>query len=77
MKAEVRAGKREPRAAYAAALADPDFAAMKVFDLLMAMPKQGRVKANRMLVRARVAPSKTFAGLTERQRRELAAMLPR
>lgn len=50
---------------------------MKVFDLLLAMPKVGRVKANRMLVQARISPSKTVGGLSDRQRRELLGRLPR
>jgi hypothetical protein len=48
---------------------------MKVFDLLLAMPKVGRVKANKVLGRARVSPSKTLGGLTERQRMEVLALL--
>jgi hypothetical protein len=32
------------------------------------MPKVGRVKANRVLTSARISPSKTLGGLTERQR---------
>jgi len=48
---------------------------MKVFDVLMAMPMIGRVKATAMLRRANVSPSKTIAGLSDRQRRELLALL--
>ena len=43
----------------------------KVFDLIMAVPKYGRVKTSKILDRCRVSPSKTVAGLTPRQRREL------
>lgn len=43
----------------------------KVFDLIMAVPKYGRVKTGKVLDRCRVSPSKTVAGLTPRQRREL------
>ena len=43
----------------------------KVFDLLLAVPKYGRVKANKLLERCRVSPSKTVNGLTPRQRKEL------
>jgi len=39
------------------------------------MPMIGRVKANAMLRRANVSPSKTIAGLSDRQRRELLALL--
>jgi hypothetical protein len=47
---------------------------MKVLDLLLAAPKLGRVKVNRTLVQARVSPSKTLAGLSDRQRAELIAL---
>lgn len=43
----------------------------KVFDMLLAVPKYGRVKANRVLQQCRVSPAKTIGGLSERQRREL------
>lgn len=43
----------------------------KVFDLIMAVPKFGRVKTARIMERCRVSPSKTVIGLTPRQRREL------
>ncbi|HZK49626.1 MAG TPA: integration host factor, actinobacterial type [Thermoleophilia bacterium] len=43
----------------------------KVFDLILAVPKYGRVKTSRILERCRVSPSKTVIGLTPRQRREL------
>jgi hypothetical protein len=43
----------------------------KVLDLLLAVPKFGRVKANRLLERCRVSPAKTVNGLTPRQRKEL------
>ncbi len=49
----------------------PEFASMKVWDLLIACPRLGRVKVNRLLVVARVSPSKTLAGLSDRQRDEL------
>jgi hypothetical protein len=40
----------------------------KTFDMLLAAPKIGRVKANAILTRNQVSPSKTLAGLTDRQR---------
>jgi hypothetical protein len=43
----------------------------KVYDLLLALPKVGPAKAARSLTRCRIAPSKTVAGLTARQRHEL------
>jgi hypothetical protein len=47
----------------------------KVFDLILAVPKYGRVKTSRVLERCRVSPSKTVVGLTPRQRRELVEQL--
>jgi hypothetical protein len=47
----------------------------KVFDMLLALPKYGRVKAIEILQSCRVSPSKTFGGLSERQRAELAGRL--
>ena len=47
----------------------------KVIDMLMAVPKYGRVKTNRILNQCRISPSKTIGGLSERQRSELVAQL--
>jgi hypothetical protein len=47
----------------------------KVFDVLMAVPKFGMVRTNKVLERCRVSPSKTMVGLTPRQRRELVDQL--
>jgi len=44
---------------------------MKMVDLLLAMPKTGRVKANKILTCARMSPSKTVGGLSTRQRYEM------
>jgi hypothetical protein len=49
----------------------------KVFDMLLALPKLGSVKATRILHGCRISPSKTFGGLSERQRAELAGRLNR
>ena len=35
----------------------------KVFDMLLAVPKYGRVKVNKILAHCRIAPSKTIGGL--------------
>lgn len=75
LKREIKAGWKHPTEV----LRDPtdDVDTMKVFDLLLATPKYGRVKVNKMLSQARISPSKTIGGLSSRQRRELCAMLPR
>jgi hypothetical protein len=49
----------------------------KVFDIILAVPKYGRVKVNRILNQCRISPSKTIGGLSERQRAELVALLRR
>src|SRR3712207_5971928 len=49
----------------------------KVFELLLAVPKYGRVKANRILTQCRISPSKTIGGLSQRQRHELVSFLRR
>ena len=48
----------------------------KVFDMLLAVPKYGRVKVNKILQQCRISPSKTIGGLSERQRTELVAAAP-
>src|SRR6201998_531890 len=49
----------------------------KVFDMLLAVPKYGRVKVNKILAHCRIAPSKTIGGLSDRQRSELISLLHR
>ena len=59
-------------------LEPPEFlATAKVFDLLLAVPKYGRVKVNKILTHCRISPSKTIGGLSERQRAELVSLLHR
>lgn len=50
---------------------------MKVFDLIIAAPKYGRTKVNKVLVQCRISPSKTIGGMSQRQRTELVSMLRR
>lgn len=50
---------------------------MKIFDLLLSMPKMGRVKANKMMNSCRISPSKTIGGMSERQREEVVSLLRR
>ncbi|HEU4977395.1 MAG TPA: integration host factor, actinobacterial type [Solirubrobacteraceae bacterium] len=49
----------------------------KVFDMLLAVPKYGRVKVGKILQTCRISPSKTIGGLSERQRNELVSLLRR
>lgn len=74
LKRDVKAGRVSARAL----LTSPptELETMAVFDLLLAVPKVGKVKANAMLRKVRVAASKTIGGLSERQRDELTLLLP-
>ena len=56
----------------------PEFVSTaKVFDMLMAVPKFGRVKAARLLNTCRISQSKTVGGLSDRQRQELIGLFNR
>jgi hypothetical protein len=50
---------------------------MKVFDLILACPKYGRIKTNKILQQCRISPSKTIGGMSPRQRTEVVSMLRR
>lgn len=71
VKRDIKAG----RTTIAAVLDDPLFATAKVYDVLVALPKVGRVKASNVMTKGRMSPSKTCAGLTDRQRAELVELL--
>ena len=56
----------------------PEYVATaKVFDMLLAVPKLGRVKATRFLNQCRISQAKTVGGLSERQRAELIGLFNR
>ena len=69
LKRDLKAGRRSA----VSLLADPpDYAAtMKVLDLVIAMPKVGRVKAAKLLRGTLVSPHKTLGGISARQRAAL------
>jgi hypothetical protein len=69
LKQELASGKLE----LAQIVADPPacVSTARVRDLLLVLPKIGVVRAGRILAQCGIAPSKTLAGLTERQRGEL------
>lgn len=52
-----------------------DWETAKIYNVLVASRMIGVTKANTILKRAKVSPSKTLGGLTFRQRRELANVL--
>ena len=75
LKKDLKGGKAS---IHALLLDPPDYVmTAKVFDMLLAVPKYGRVKANRILNQCRISPSKTIGGLSERQRNELVSQLRR
>ncbi len=75
LKRDLRAGKTT---IYQLLSDPPEFLeTAKVFDMLLAVPKYGRVKANKVLQQCRISPSKTVGGLSERQRTELVDLLQR
>ena len=45
--------------------------------MLLAVPKYGRVKVDKILRQCKISPSKTVGGLSERQRNELVGLLRR
>jgi S13-like protein len=77
LRAQLKRDLKAGRASITTLLLDPPafLEAAKVFDMLLAVPKVGRVKATKILDSCRVSPSKTFGGLTDRQRAELASRL--
>jgi hypothetical protein len=48
---------------------------MKIYDLMLAVPKYGHVKVDKVLRMCRISPSKTVGGLSERQRVEIITYL--
>ena len=78
-RAQLKRDLKSGSASISALLSDPPewVLTAKVFDLLLAVPKYGRVKVNRILTQCRISPSKTIGGLSERQRNELVSYLRR
>ena len=75
LKRDLKSGRRS---IHSLLLDPPEFVeTAKVFDMLLAVPKYGRVKTNRILNQCRISPSKTIGGLSERQRTELVSQLRR
>ena len=69
LKKELKAGERD---IVEVLQQPPEFLrTAKVLDLLLVVPKFGRVKAARVLTRCRISQAKTVGGLSERQRTEL------
>jgi len=79
LRAQLKRELKARRVSIGALLLDPPpyLETAKVFDMVLAIPKVGRVKATKILQSCQVSPSKTFGGLSERQRAELAGRLHR
>ncbi len=76
LKRDLKAGRQS----LTCLLADPPpdwLESMKVIDLLLALPKVGRVKAAKTLNAGKISPAKTVGGLTDRQRDALIEVLGR
>lgn len=76
-RAQLKRDIRARRLSAAAVLREPPeyLDTMKVWDLLMAAPRVGRVKVNKALTHCRIYQGKTIGGLSERQRGELVELL--
>jgi hypothetical protein len=46
-------------------------ASMKIIDLILAAPKHGRVRANKVLRQCQISTSRELGGLTSRERAEI------
>lgn len=73
LKQDLRAGKVRLEQILATPAAY--LASAEVFDLLLAVPKIGPVKAGRLLAVARITSSKTVGDLSEQQRTHLIELL--
>jgi hypothetical protein len=78
-RAQLKKDLKDGQAQIESILLDPPeyVSTAKVFDMLMAVPKLGRVKAGRFLNQCRISQSKTVGGLSDRQRQELIGLFHR
>lgn len=73
LKRDLKAGRRS---VIDLLLEPPDWLEnMKIRDLLLSVPKYGRVKVDKVLRQIQISPSKTVGGLSPRQRTEIASRL--
>jgi hypothetical protein len=75
-RAQLKRDLKQRRVRIEQVIADPpDYVlTAKVYDMLVAVPRLGRVKVGRLLTQCRISQSKTVGGLSERQRSELLDM---
>jgi hypothetical protein len=78
-RAQLKRDVKSGRVSLAALMVDPppSLKTARVLDVLLALPGHGRVKTTKLLNSCRVSPTKTFGGLSERQRKELTVHLDR
>lgn len=76
-RARLKIDLKARRLDWRAVLEEPpaELRSMPVRGLLLTLPGMGPVKSDEALRRARISPAKTVAGLTRRQRDELATVL--
>jgi hypothetical protein len=73
LKRDLRTGRVKPQGLL---LSPPEYIqTAKVSEMLLAVPKYGQVKVNKILSQCRISPSKTIGGLSPRQRAELVSYL--
>jgi hypothetical protein len=73
LKRDLRSGRTKPQGLL---LSPPEYVlTAKVSEMLLAVPKYGHVKVNKILAQCRISPSKTIGGLSPRQRAELVSYL--
>jgi hypothetical protein len=77
LRAQLKRDLKEGNVQIASVISDPPeyVQTAKVFDMLIAVPKYGKVKATRFLNHCRISQGKTIGGLSERQRSELVDLL--
>jgi hypothetical protein len=75
-RAQLKRDLKQRRVRIEQVIADPPEYVLtaKVYDMLVAVPRLGRVKVGRLLTQCRISQSKTVGGLSERQRAELLDM---
>jgi hypothetical protein len=79
LRAQLKRDLKAQRVSIGALLVDPPpyLETAKVFDMVLALPKVGSAKATKIFHTSRVSPNKTFGGLSERQRADLAGRMDR
>lgn len=78
-RAQIKRNLKAGRTTIQDILANPprELETMHLVDLLLAVPRLGRVKVNKLLRQGHISPSKTVGGMTGRQLDELLLMLKR